>query len=268
MQRSSITTRQCSPYLRRNVWLGYCALLVAALYLLSPLPASGQGSDSSLSAVGASVSAGTDSGSAESTFVKPPQASKKPHVESDLTVEGLVSYGNYRLLASGENSKVYNLGIEYARHSWGRFLGGRMDYVAEIMPFVLLNQPTKMDIWGDTMSASRKTVPGIDIAPIGLRWLWREGKGIKPYLTAKGGILLTTQKALSDRATYENISLQSAGGFQVKMNQRYDLRLGLFGDFHFSDGFIVPANPGLDVMNAMLGVTYHLGSGRGHGKAH
>jgi hypothetical protein len=35
------------------------------------------------------------------------------------------------------------------------------------------------------------------------------------------------------------------------------LRLGLFSDFHFSDDFIVAVNPGLDVMNANLGLSYH-----------
>jgi hypothetical protein len=40
------------------------------------------------------------------------------------------------------------------------------------------------------------------------------------------------------------------------MTERLDLRLGLFGDFHFSDAFIVPVNPGLDVMNATVGVSY------------
>ena len=36
------------------------------------------------------------------------------------------------------------------------------------------------------------------------------------------------------------------------------LRLGLFSDFHFSNAFIVPSNPGLDVMSSSLGLTYHL----------
>ena len=186
----------------------------------------------------------------------------KPPVESEITVEGLVSYGNYHIFASGENCKIYDVGIEYDRHSWGRFLGARLDYVAEVLPMVLLNQPTVMDIWGNTLSQSRKTVPGVDISPIGIRWLWRDGKAIKPYLMAKGGILVFAQKPLSSQTTYENLSLQSATGLEVRMNDRFDLRLGLFGDFHFSDGFIVPVNPGLDVMNATMGLTYHLGSKR------
>jgi hypothetical protein len=51
--------------------------------------------------------------------------------------------------------------------------------------------------------------------------------------------------------------LQSAAGVQVKLTQRLDLRLGLFSDFHFSNAFAVPINPGLDVMNANLGLSYH-----------
>jgi hypothetical protein len=41
------------------------------------------------------------------------------------------------------------------------------------------------------------------------------------------------------------------------MSERWGLRLGLFSDFHFSNGFTVPVNPGLDVMNANLGLSYH-----------
>jgi hypothetical protein len=186
----------------------------------------------------------------------------KPRPDSEITVEGLVSYGNYHIFASGENCKLYDVGIEYDRHYWGHLFKARVDYVAEVMPMVLLNQPTEMSIWGNTESASRKTVPGVDISPIGIRWLWRDGKVIKPYLMAKGGALVFSQKPLSNKTTYENLSLQSAFGVEVRMNERYDLRLGLFGDFHFSDGFIVPVNPGLDVMNATFGLTYHLGSKR------
>jgi len=39
--------------------------------------------------------------------------------------------------------------------------------------------------------------------------------------------------------------------------RKMGLRLGLFSDFHFSDDFIVAVNPGLDVMNANLGLSYH-----------
>jgi hypothetical protein len=232
--------------------VNFCLALlggVAAFWLAVPTPASAQDALSASSVLAAPL-------------ISPAEQPAKPPAASEITVEGLVSYGNYRIFASGENCKLYDIGIEYDRHTWGHLLGSRVDYVAEFMPMVLLNQPTEMDIWGNTESASRKTVPGIDIAPIGIRWLWRDGKAIKPYLMAKGGVLVFAQKPLSSKTTYENLSLESAIGLEVRLNDRLDLRLGLFGDFHFSDGFIVPVNPGLDVMNATMGLTYHLHSKR------
>jgi hypothetical protein len=89
--------------------------------------------------------------------------------------------------------------------------------------------------------------------------LWRDHKAFKPYLSAKGGMLIFPQKVLSQQSTYVNFSLQSATGVEARLTPRFDLRLGLFSDFHFSNDFIVPVNPGLDVMNANLGITYHLG---------
>lgn len=202
------------------------------------------------------------SGAVAAPFVTNADRPIKQPPARDLTIEGLVSYGHYHIFASGEDCKMYDIGIEYDRHTWGHLLGSRVDWVAEIMPMVLLHQPTEMDIWGNPLTTSFKTVPGVEIAPIGIRWLWRDGKAIKPYLMAKGGILVFSQKPLSNRTTYENLSLQSSVGLQVRINERFDLRLGLFGDYHFSDAFIVPVNPGLDVMNASMGLTYHIGSKR------
>jgi len=183
--------------------------------------------------------------------------------QSEIIIEGLMSYGNYRIFASGYYEKLYTAGVEYDRHSWGYLLKGELDYVGEFLPFVLLNKPLSTDIWGNpslpvaVSKTVRENVPGIGLFPIGFRLQWRNKKRIRPYLEAKGGILVFAKKVPSSKATYENFSLQSAGGVQVKMSERWGLRLGLFSDFHFSDDFIVPVNPGLDVMNANLGLSYH-----------
>ncbi|MGA8043889.1 MAG: acyloxyacyl hydrolase [Terracidiphilus sp.] len=177
----------------------------------------------------------------------------------ELTFVSLVSYGHYKIFASGSGAKLYTSGVEYDRNSWGRFLGARFDYVAEFLPVVLLNAAKTSDIWGTPTTQARQIVPGVGFSPIGFRLEWRDSKAIKPYLLAKGGVIIFSQKELSQQATYENFSLQSSTGLQVRMTPRVELRLGLFGDFHFSDDFIVPVNPGLDVMNASLGITYHLG---------
>jgi hypothetical protein len=185
-------------------------------------------------------------------------SSPETQVPSDLTVEGMVSYGNWRIFASGRGFQLYTAGFEYDRHSWGYFLKARMDYVGEFLPFVLLNSPTVTAPWGQPLTTDRKLVPGIAINPIGFRMMWRDGKGIKPYFTAKGGVIAFTEKVLYKDASYQDFTFQTAVGLYARLNPRFDLRLGLFSDMHFSNAFMVPINPGLDVMNASLGLTYHL----------
>ena len=191
------------------------------------------------------------------------EAPGKQPPESELIFEGLVSYGNYKIFASGYDEKLFTGGVEYDRHSWGYFLKAQVDYVGEFLPFVLLDKPLHVDIFGNPdprgLKNVRQYVPGVGFSPIGFRLQWRSHKRFKPYLEAKGGVLVFTKKVPSSQAAYENFSLQSATGVQVKMNERWGLRLGLFSDFHFSDDFIVPVNPGLDVMNANIGISYHLG---------
>jgi hypothetical protein len=184
-------------------------------------------------------------------------------VESDATLEGLASYGHYKIFASGSGCKLYTSGLEYDRHSWGYLLKARMDYAAEVLPVVLLDAPLTQDIWGSPTSPYHHIVPGIGFSPIGFRMLWRDRKPIKPYLTWKGGMLIFPEKVLSQEATYVNFSFQAATGVEAKLTPRLDLRLGLISDFHFSNAFMVPVNPGIDVMNANLGLTYHLGQ-QGH----
>jgi hypothetical protein len=68
-----------------------------------------------------------------------------------------------------------------------------------------------------------------------------------------------TQKALSNYASYENFSLQQAVGIQFRLTDRFDVRTGV-SDFHFSNGFVVPNNPGIDEMSWNAGLSYHFTS--------
>jgi hypothetical protein len=181
---------------------------------------------------------------------------KKP-VESEVTFYGMASYGDWQVFGNGPVCKLYTAGAEYDRHSWGHHLGADFDYVAEVLPVMVLNEPAKLNYWGVSYSKQREILYGGGFSPIGIRFQWFTKKKIKPYLSIKGGMLSFTKKALSPNATYENFTFQSSVGVQVKMNERWDLRLGLFNDFHFSDAFLVGTNPGLDVMNSNLGLTYH-----------
>ena len=240
-----------------------CLFVLAALCLIAPHVANSQEMVSSTMAAisfidedWAGIPGTTGTGPMMAAFSG---TSKKPkeHVESELIYEGLVSYGNWQIFAHGYDCKLYTAGLEYDRHSWGQHVGAHFDYVAEVLPLVILKAPKKSDFYGDAIGPKRKIVPGIGFSPIGLRMQWRSEKKIKPYLEIKGGMLVFTQKALSPDATYENFSFNTGIGVQVRLTDRWGLRLGTFGDVHFSNAFITSSNPGLDVMNANVGVSYH-----------
>jgi hypothetical protein len=186
----------------------------------------------------------------------------KPLPQSELIYEGMASYGNYRVFGAAENAKLYSAGVEYDRELWPRVLRARVDYVSEFLPVLLLSQTAKTDFWGDPLTTARKTVPGIGVTPIGFRLLWRDGRRWMPFFDTKASVLGFTQKALSPQATYENWSFHCTGGLKLKLRGRYDLRLGMISDLHFSNAFVVRSNPALDVMNANVGIVYHLGARR------
>ena len=184
-----------------------------------------------------------------------------PHepVASAVVFEGLASFGNYNLFASGSGCKLYTGGVEYDRNSWGRFLRSQVDYVAEALPLVLLQEPTQSDYHGSPTTTRRRIVPGLGFSPVGFRMLWRQGQLLQPYLEEKGGILVFDRKVINSNATYEDFSLHSSFGLLVKASPSYDVRVSLYSDFHMSNAFIVPVNPGLDVMNVSFGLSYNLG---------
>ncbi len=179
-------------------------------------------------------------------------------VSSELVYESIGSFGHFHIFANSWWSNLHLAGVEYDRHTWGKFIGAQMDYSADILPVAILTQPTKTDEWGNQRSTNREHVPGLAISPFGLRMMWFSNRRVKPYYFIKGGMIGFTQKALSKYASYENFTLQESVGAQFQLTDRWDLRTG-FLFFHFSNGFVVPSNPGLDSMTYNAGLAYHLG---------
>ena len=215
---------------------------------------------SSASGTPGDAGSGKDAGpGAESGISLSRPAPRRSTPDREVAIEGFVSYGNWQIFAAGESEALYTAGIEYDRNSWGRFIGAQMDYVAEVLPFVLLRQPRVVTAWGNRLSKDNVLLHGFGFSPIGLRMQWRSNKAFKPYFTVKGGAVAFTQKALSPDATYQNFSISESIGFYARISERWDMRVGLFGDYHFSNAFITSYNPGLDVMNSSIAFSYHLG---------
>ncbi|MGA2085619.1 MAG: acyloxyacyl hydrolase [Terracidiphilus sp.] len=255
-------------FLAGKVRLNCCSIL-AALCVLAPQAAHSQGAET---LVETKTSAETNTLAEMKTPAETPSpagASAAPgpenraanwfnRPESELIVEGEGSFGHYHIFAYSWWSELYTGGVEYDRHSWNYFLKSEMDWASEVLPVTILVQPAKTDVFGDPLTTAKTVNPGLGIYPIGLRMKWRHDKAFQPYFIIKGGLLIFEKKALSSDAAYQNFSLQIGIGMQRRLTKRLDVRFG-YSDIHFSDGFVVPSNPGLDVMSYNGGLVYHLG---------
>lgn len=178
--------------------------------------------------------------------------------ETELTLEGASSFGNIHLFAAGDDRRINPIGVEYDRHSWGGLLTARVDYVAELLPVVLLNEPAKYDIYGRALTSARQTQYGAGFSPVGVRLLWRRNRAFKPYLIGKGGIVYFENRVLSTEGSHLNFTAQFGAGVEQTLSPRFQLRLGV-GDFHMSNGDIVAHNPGIDMMTVSAGLSYRFG---------
>jgi len=171
---------------------------------------------------------------------------------------GMIPDGDYRLFSATVRCTAWTAGVEYDRQ-WGHFLKARFDYVAEVLPFVLLSQPAVSDFWGNGISPNQQLVPGVMVSPFGFRWLWLRDKAVKPYVVGKLGAIAFTEKAFSPNASYANFNVQAAFGLQIRLTERMDVRVEPFEFFHVSNGYLARSNPGMDQLATRYGVSYRLG---------
>ncbi len=210
-------------------------------------------------------------GAQQFLLARPPTGEHPMPESSELFFEAYISNVDFKFAGGELSSMDYYGGIEYDRHSTGdyitragRFWNGpaklvhaRLTYVAEVLPIFLLRQPIHTDIWGDNLGTGHKSVPGIAISPLGFRWMWLDGKAVRPLWIVKLGEAVFTQKALGTNATYENFTVHSEIGFQAKLTATTDLRLD-YAYQHISNAYSNGSNPGLDTVGPSFGIVYHL----------
>jgi hypothetical protein len=198
-----------------------------------------------------------DADPAADTVVTKPTV-KQP-VASEIAETNLISYGNFKVFGAATRCNIWTAGVEYDRHIWGYFLKAQVDYVVEVLPFVVLSEPASADRWGNPTSPDQQLVHGLGVSPFGFRYLWRSNARVKPFLVGKVGVLAFPKKVLSQNASYANFNFQGDFGLQIRMTDRMDLRLDPLEYFHFSNGYLAASNPGFDELGAKIGISYHLG---------
>jgi Lipid A 3-O-deacylase (PagL) len=177
--------------------------------------------------------------------------------ETEIGIESGTSVGNYVVFGYAEGRSVKPIDIEYDRHEWGRFLTARVDYVAEAMPMLLMNEPAKYGLNTLAEGPARQQVYGGGFYPTGARFLWRYNKKFRPYLIGQGGILYFENHVLSPEGAKLNYSGKFGIGAEEALSPKLDLRIG-YSDLHVSNGDTAPHNPGIDFMYLYIGVSYRL----------
>jgi hypothetical protein len=239
--------------------LNYVAIL-AALCLFAPQVARSQKTESAVvtnTPLEPDTTMETNSANMATGVTRVPPV-RQP-VESEIAQTSLISYGSHKLFGAAERCNIWTSGMEYDRHIWGYHLKSRMDYVVEVLPFVLLSEPAAADFWGNPKSPYQQLVHGVGLSPFGFRLLWRSNMRVKPYLIGKAGVIAFPKKVLSTDASYANFNFQGDFGLQIRLTDRVELRVDPLEYFHFSDGYLAASNPGLDELGAKFGLSYHLG---------
>jgi hypothetical protein len=229
---------------------------LAALWILAPQV--GQSQEKAVLVDGPQAVLKTDTPLATNAVVISKPIPPKQSVRSEIAVMGMIPDGDYRLFSATVRCNAWTVAVEYDRHSWGHFMRSEMDYVAEVIPVLILSEPAAADFWGNPKSPDQQLVPGLSISPFGFRWLWRSGRAIKPYVVGKLGTAVFTQKVFSNAASYANFNVQAAFGLQIKMTERMDLRVEPFEFFHVSNGYLAASNPGMDELATRIGVSYYV----------
>jgi hypothetical protein len=224
----------------------FCSAIMMALLAVAPTALAQQVED----APGGASFVGDDS-----TIAVARSAKKSP--DGEIAVMGQIPDGDYRLFGATIRCHVWNIAVEYDRR-WGHVGKIRLDYVAEIAPVTILSQPAVADFWGNGLTPQQELVPGLALSPFGLRFVFRQGRKIRPIFVGKLGVIAFTKRAFSPDATYWNINVQAAAGVQYAVNNRFDLRVEPFQFFHVSNGYLARSNPGMDQIGWRIGFDYHL----------
>lgn len=186
------------------------------------------------------------------------QAESGPvQVKDEFQVVGGFSVGNVHYFGYSDNRKVYPFGVEYD-HRYFPGLGRlHLEYVAEVLPVVLLDEPAKYGVNGKALTTDRKIVYGFGFTPVGWRLMFRKPGQIQPYVIGKGGVLYFADRVLSTEGTQVQWNAQFGLGFQKTVSDKLGFRVA-YNDFHFSNGNIGKHNPGIDLMEIQMGLTYRL----------
>jgi hypothetical protein len=155
--------------------------------------------------------------------------------------------GGHSVSGGRGNTGVFNAGLRYGwvlthLHLPG-FLRGRFEYAVDAVPVFLAFQPTN-------------TAYGVGFDPLGLKWNFQRHGRISPYLELTGGALFTNHDVPTGTNTV-NFMDQAALGMHI-LRAKHNVSLE-FRYMHISNAGLATPNPGVNTVQARLGIGRFLG---------
>jgi hypothetical protein len=150
--------------------------------------------------------------------------------------------GGYGVKGIESHTGVWSAGVRYgwvltAPRGPG-FLQGRLEYAADVAPVFVVFQPSG-------------TAYGVAISPLNLKWNFARRGRVVPFVDL-GASYLITNRETPPGTSRENFVTSSALGVNfvaAKLHYSVDVRFS-----HISDSGLTPINPGINVLQARLGV--------------
>jgi hypothetical protein len=154
--------------------------------------------------------------------------------------------GGHSVPGGTKDTSVWNLGIRYgwiltAPHGPG-FWSGRFEYAVDVVPAVVVFQPTK-------------TVYGAGLNPLGLKWIFATRGEVEPYLELGGGTLFTSHEV---PAGTSSVNFTSGAAFGMHFLGKHSWTAEVRYQHISNAGLTVP-NPGINTVQVRVGFGKFLG---------
>jgi len=171
---------------------------------------------------------------------------------NEFGVWGSISFDATTWIGYTPDARFGNIGVRY-----GRVLAASktvaFEWTIDAIPVAILsNSRLTSAPSGAGPILQRKSVYGLGISPIGLKFNFRRNKRVQPFGAGTGGFLYFSENVPVSGAARFNFTFDFQGGVQIVNSNQRSFMIG-YKYNHISNGYRAPINPGVDVQMVFFG---------------
>jgi hypothetical protein len=174
---------------------------------------------------------------------------------NEFGIWGGISFNSPTLIGKTPDARFGNIGLRY-----GRVLAASksvsFEWTIDAVPLAILSNNRFTIVpngtGGFTVTHARKSVYGVGLAPIGLKFNFRRNRRVQPFGHATGGFLYFREDVPVTGAARFNFTFDFSGGVQIVKSNRQAFTIGYKYE-HISNGYRAMFNPGVDLQMIYVG---------------